>query len=122
MEKNLGECKVLMWSCEIDMCGALGFRPAPSHCSSVPLTFLGAAAAVGTAGAAEVAAAVLGATLAPAHSNQQEQEEVIVRKIPQDPHTAPQLACHPFNNERGKRSSLPQTRRGLSTKSEEGSS
>ena len=75
MEKNLGECKVLMWSCEIDMCGALGFCPAPSHCSSVPLTFLGAAAAVGTAGAAEVAAAVLGATLAPAHSNQQEQEE-----------------------------------------------
>lgn len=40
-----------------------------------PLTFLGAAAAVGAAGAAEVAAAVLGATLAPAHSNQQEQEE-----------------------------------------------
>ena len=24
----------------------------------------------------------------------------IVRKIPQDPHTAPQLACHPLNNER----------------------
>ena len=23
----------------------------------------------------------------------------IVRKIPQDPHTAPQLACHPLNNE-----------------------
>lgn len=40
-----------------------------------PLTFLGAAAAVGTAGAAEVAAAVLGTALAPAHSNQQEQEE-----------------------------------------------
>ena len=29
----------------------------------------------------------------------------IVRKTPQDPHTAPQLACHPLNNERGKRSS-----------------
>ena len=37
----------------------------------------------------------------------------IVRKTPQDPHTAPQLACHPLNNERGKRSPLPQTRRGL---------
>ena len=24
----------------------------------------------------------------------------IVRKTPQDPHTAPQLACHPLNNER----------------------
>ena len=33
----------------------------------------------------------------------------IVRKTPQDPHTAPQLACHPLNNERGKRSSLPHT-------------
>jgi len=42
----------------------------------------------------------------------------IVRKIPQDPHTAPQLACHPLNNERGKRSSLPQTRRGLSIQSQ----
>ena len=25
----------------------------------------------------------------------------IVWKTPQDPHTAPQLACHPLNNERG---------------------
>ena len=31
----------------------------------------------------------------------------IVRKNPQDPHTAPQLACHPLNNERGKQSPLP---------------
>ena len=29
-----------------------------------------------------------------------------------------QLACHPLNNERGKRSSLPQTRRGLSIQSQ----
>ena len=33
-----------------------------------------------------------------------------------------QLACHPLNNERGKRSSLPQTRRGLSPRDSQESS
>lgn len=36
MEKKLGECKVLTWSCKIDMSGALDFCPTPSHWSSVP--------------------------------------------------------------------------------------
>ena len=36
MEKNLRECKVLMWSHDTYMSGALGFHTAPSHCSSVP--------------------------------------------------------------------------------------
>lgn len=39
------------------------------------LTFLGAAAAVRTAGAADVAAAILRTALAPAHANQQDQEQ-----------------------------------------------
>ena len=44
-----------------------------AHLSS--LTFLGAAATGRTAGAADVAAAILRTALAPAHSNQQKQEE-----------------------------------------------
>lgn len=71
MEENLEEPMVLKLIC-------LGHQaPAASHptaCPS-PLTFLRAAAAGGTAGAADVAAAILGTALAPAHSNQQEQEE-----------------------------------------------
>lgn len=39
------------------------------------LTFLRAAAAGGTAGTTDIAAAILRTALAPAHSNQQEQEE-----------------------------------------------
>ena len=31
----------------------------------------------------------------------------IVRKKPQIPHTAQQVGCHPMNNSRGKRSSIP---------------
>ena len=31
----------------------------------------------------------------------------IVRKIPQVPHTAGQVACHPVTNSRGRRSSIP---------------
>ena len=30
-----------------------------------------------------------------------------ISKNPQVPHTAPQVACHPVNNSRGKRSSIP---------------
>ena len=37
----------------------------------------------------------------------------IVRKIPQVPHTARQVACHPVNNWRGERSSIPPTRWAL---------
>ena len=37
----------------------------------------------------------------------------VIRKNPQVPRTARQEACHPMNNSRGKHSSIPQTRRGL---------
>ena len=37
----------------------------------------------------------------------------IIRKHPRVPHTARRGACGPLNNSRGKRGSLPQTRRGL---------
>lgn len=47
----------------------------PTHCHWCSLTFLGAAAAGGTAGAADVAAAILRAALAPAHANQQQEKE-----------------------------------------------
>lgn len=71
MHESLEEHKVLNLIC-------LGYQaPAAPHLTACPppLTFLRAAAAGGTAGAADIAAAILRTALAPAHSNQQEQEE-----------------------------------------------
>lgn len=70
MEENLEELKVLKLIC-------LGHQTQqhPILLCVHPLTFLRAAATGGTAWASDVAAAILGTALAPAHTNQQEQEE-----------------------------------------------
>lgn len=46
-----------------------------THCHSSSLTFLRAATAGRTAGAADVAATILWTALAPAHTNQQQEKE-----------------------------------------------
>lgn len=69
MEENLEEPKVLTRACEVICLGHQA--PVLVH----PLTFLRAAATGGTARAADIAAAILRTALAPAYSNQQEQEE-----------------------------------------------
>lgn len=75
MEEKLEGPKVLTWYVKLIYLGQQS-PAAPGRTAHLsPLTFLGAAAAGRTAGAADVAAAILRTALAPAHSNQQKQEE-----------------------------------------------